>query len=164
MKNQNKILISLLTASISALAAAPYLIEKETANNDSSDAKEQDKKVVDIAVNKESVSAEDVALKQEIKEHVQAMLTRKEPMVKIGESVDIVTENYGKEQNLKKEVFAELGVGYNWENSQDSTQAPVGSGYSGATNVTSTQGQTYMCHSACHGVCHSNCHGARGWR
>lgn len=162
MKNQNKILLSLVTASVSALATAPYILSEDGSrkieNNSNGEIKS-----IDINVSKEvtNLTEEEVQAKQEIKSYVEAVLTKKSPIVNIGKNINVVTENYA---DIKKEVLIELGAGYDASNDQDSTQAPVGSGYSGATNVTSTQGQTYMCHSACHGVCHSNCHGARGWR
>ncbi len=162
MKNQNKILLSLVTASVSALATAPYILSEDGSRKVDSNVNGEIKSI-DINVSKEVaiLTEEELQAKQEIKSYVEAVLTKKSPIVNIGKNINVVTENYA---DIKKEVLIELGAGYDASNGQDSTQAPVGSGYSGATNVTSTQGQTYMCHSACHGVCHSNCHGARGWR
>lgn len=168
MKNQNKILMSLLTASISALAAAPYLIDGK---EDKSEEK-KDGKLVGISIgSSETLSQEDKAMKQEIKGQIEAMLTKKSPMVKIGESVDIVTENYGKSETIRSQVFKELelGVGYDASSIQDATSQNWGANAAaGNTGVSSPNGVANMCHSACHGVCHGvchgACHGARGWR
>ncbi len=162
MKNQNKILLSLVTASVSALAAAPYILSEDGSRkvdpNSSGELKS-----IDINVSKEVsvLSTEELQTKEEIKSYVEAVLTKKSPIVNIGKNINVVTENYG---NIKKEVFIELGAGYDASNNSDSTGSAAPAAYTGSTNVTSTQSQTYMCHSACHGVCHSNCHGARGWR
>ncbi len=162
MKNQNKILLSLVTASVSALATAPYILSEDGSRKvDSSSNGEL--KSIDINVSKEVsiLTQEELQTKQEIKSYVEAVLTKKSPIVNIGKNINVVTENYG---NIKKEVFLELGAGYDASNNSDSTGSSAPAAYTGSTNVISTQGQTYMCHSACHGVCHSNCHGARGWR
>ncbi len=162
MKNQNKILLSLVTASVSALATAPYILSEDGSrkiNNGSNDSV----KSIDINVSKEvaTLTQEEMQAKKEIKAYVDAVLTKKSPIVNIGKNINVVTENYG---SIKKEVLIELGAGFDPNNNSDSTGAAPQSGYTGATNVDSSQGQVLMCHSACHGVCHSNCHGARGWR
>ncbi len=162
MKNQNKILLSLVTASVSALATAPYILSEEGSRK-IEEGSIGEVKSIDINVSKEVavLSEDDLKAKQEIKSYVEAVLTKKSPIVNIGKNINVVTENYG---SIKKDVLVELGAGYDASNGQDSTQAPAGTGYSGPTSVTNTQGVTTFCHSACHGVCHSNCHGARGWR
>ncbi len=162
MKNQNKILLSLVTASVSALATAPYILSENGSrkiDNGSSDGI----KSIDINVSKEVaiLTQEEMQSKQEIKSYVEAILTKKSPIVNIGKNINVVTENYG---NIKKEVLVELGAGFDVNNGSDSTGAAPQSGYTGSTNVDSSQGQILMCHTACHGVCHGVCHGARGWR
>ncbi len=164
MKNKNKILLSLMTASVSALAVAPYILSEDGTRKINSNSSDELKSIdinVSQEVNNSGITKEELQAKEEIKSYVEAVLTKKSPIVNIGKNINVVTENYA---NIKKEVLIELGAGYDANNGSDSTGAAPPSAYTGSTNVDSTQGQVYMCHSACHGVCHSNCHGARGWR
>lgn len=145
MNNQNKVLMSLLTASISALAAAPALAgEKE--------------KIIDVnEIGSKNKSTKEISpeAKKDIKNQVNAMLSKKTPTVQIAESIDIVTDNYGKDKDtIKKKVFKDLKLGV----TQDSTNV-------GTVGVTyNTGGTQSACHSVCHSACHGACHGARGWR
>ncbi len=159
MKNQNKILLSLVTASISALASAPYLVKQEV---DGGVPEKKDGGLISPVVADNQVANQDEV--QDIKKAVEGVLQKKSPVVAIGKNINVVTEHYGKGASIHQEVIAELGAGYDPSSNQDSTTASNPSPYTGSTSVTNTQGQVYMCHSACHGVCHSNCHGARGWR
>ncbi len=160
MKNQNKILLSLITASIGALAAAPYL-EKKSSDEGKDEKKE--KSLIELGFNNTEANANDEEVLT-IKEAVAGVLQKKSPVVNLGKNIQVVTENYGKGQSIHQEVMVELGAGYDPSSNQDSTTPGSPTPYTGSTSVTNTQGQVYMCHSACHGVCHSNCHGARGWR
>ncbi len=160
MKNQNKILLSLITASIGALAAAPYL-EKKSSGEGKDEKKE--KSLIEFGFYKTEGSANEEEVLT-IKEAVAGVLQKKSPVVNLGKNIQVVTENYGKGQSIHQEVMVELGAGYDPSSNQDSTTPGSPTPYTGSTSVTNTQGQVYMCHSACHGVCHSNCHGARGWR
>lgn len=159
MKNQDKILLSLITASVSALATAPYILEKDGSRNVESNEVDEIKSI-DINVSKEVsvLTEEEIQAKQEIKSYVEAVLTKKSPIVNIGKNIDVVTENYA---NIKKEVFVELGAGvaYDKNNGDDSEQVSGAGKYTGKTTVDKTPQLTF-----CHSACHSNCHGARGWR
>ncbi len=144
MKNDNKVLMTLLTASISALAAAPYLLEK----ND---------KMIDLSKSKDASKDDvDVAKKQEIEGQIDAMLSKKSPTLKIGENINIVVDSYGHEnKNLKEQVFGEVNLA---ANDQDSTQTASDGNFSRFNKIVNSSAT--ICHTACHGACH----GARGWR
>ncbi len=146
MKNDNKVLMTLLTASISALAAAPYIMEKS-------------EKVIDLSKDKNELKDEaDVAKKQEIEGQIDAMLAKKSPSLKIGENINIVVDNYGSEnKNLKTQVFGEMNLS---ANDQDSTVTKSDGNFSRFDSVINTKKSAIICHTACHGACH----GARGWR
>ncbi len=159
MKNQNKILLSLVTASISALASAPYLV-KDKADSGVPE-KREGGLISPVVADNQVANQEDVL---DIKKAIEGVLQKKSPVVAIGKNINVVTEHYGKDSSIHQEVLVELGAGYNPAFNQDSTVPGNPSTYTGPASVTNTQGQVYMCHSACHGVCHSNCHGARGWR
>lgn len=159
MKNQNKILLSLVTASISALASAPYLIKEKA---DSAVPEKKEGGLISPAVADNQVANQEEV--QDLKKAVEGVLQKKSPVVAIGKNINVVTEHYGRDASIHQEVIAELGAGYDPNFNQDSTIPGSPSGYSGSTSVNNSQGTVYMCHSACHGVCHSNCHGARGWR
>lgn len=165
MKNQNKILMSLLTASVSALAAAPTLAnETETAQGNAVKGNYIDfKYVVDGS---EKLTEEQILVKNDIKAQVEAMLTKKAPIMKIAESIDIITENYAKNDAIiKHQVFEELQLGA-------AGAAACGSGTGDSTCVTfdgtsktGTAGpKARQCHAVCHTACHGACHGSRGWR
>lgn len=101
MKN-NKALMCLLTASISALAAAPsFASEKDS------------KKLIDADLFKNTdLTADQLATRQEVKSQVDILLSRKAPMMKLGESVSVVIDNYGREDiSLKSSVYEKLGLG-----------------------------------------------------
>lgn len=146
MKNDNKVLMTLLTASISALAAAPYIIEKS-------------EKVIDLSKDKNDLKDEaDVTKKQEIEGQIDAMLAKKSPSLKIGENINIVVDNYGSEnKNLKDQVFGEMNLS---GNDEDSTGTASDGDFGRFDSVINSKQSAVICHTACHGACH----GARGWR
>ena len=164
MKNQNKILMSLLTASVSALAAAPTLAQEQ--------GKEVEGNYIDfkqVVNGSDQLTEEQVLIKNDIKAQVEAMLTKKTPIMKIGESINIVVENYAKDdETIKQQVFEELNLGAtNWtidKNNRrtDSTNPNI---QSTAGSQTARNGAAKTsCHAICHTACHGACHGSRGWR
>jgi hypothetical protein len=168
MKN-NKIIMSLVLASISAMAAAPFLLDekkdekkKDVANKD--DATDgtttvvEGKKLIDLDSVK--TAKMDDSVKDDFTKQMDAMLMKKSSVQQLSESVSILVDNYGHEdQSLRDEIYKELNFA---QGTQDSTGAgmgispPPGSGWSGGTTI--------VCHSACHVACHVACHGSRGWR
>ncbi|NCQ51650.1 hypothetical protein GW796_07105 [archaeon] len=149
MKNQNKILMSLLTASISALAASPALAKTVV------DGEIQVININSLSDASQELSAERLIVKNDIRSQVEAMLTKKAPIMKISESIDIVVDNYGRDSaSIKKQVFEDLNLG----NTSDSTNIVPGA------TVSTTGSAQSVCHATCHTACHGACHGARGWR
>jgi hypothetical protein len=163
MKNQNKILMSLLTASVSALAAAPTLAnEGEVAQGNQVEGKYIDfKHVVDGS---EKLTEEQILVKNDIKAQVEAMLTKKTPIMQIAESINIIAENYAKNDAvIKQQVFEDLNLGAAQcaDGVSDSTCLAI----NGASHTASTVNpKTKQCHAVCHTACHGACHGSRGWR
>lgn len=171
MKNQNKILMSLLTASVSALASAPALAQElnnkeqiksvEAINNDYIDFKY-------VLNGYEQLTNEQVLLKNDIKAQVEAMLTKKAPIMKISESINIIVDSYAKnDETIKQQVFDDLQLGaagtYCAEAAlgKDSTCITIGNK---GDRVNTNPRSGAQCHATCHTACHGACHGARGWR
>lgn len=153
--NNKKVLMSLVTASISALAAAPALaqnIQQSKVNQ------QQDNHLIDISnfiKESSSLTPEQIAFQQDVHEQVQSMLTKKNPLIKIGETFSIVADNYGKDKvSMKQKIFKDMNLAYG--GTQDSTSLATGP----------AQYSTYnnSCFATCHTACHGACHGARGWR
>ena len=156
--------MSLITASVSALAAAPTLAQEQ--------GKEVEGKHIDfkhVVNGSEQLSDEQVLIKNDIKAQVEAMLTKKTPIMKIAEGINIVVENYSKnDETIKQQVFGELNLGAtNWTVNKDDRKTD-----STNPNISSTAGSQSIrnggartsCHAVCHTACHGACHGSRGWR
>lgn len=156
MKN-NKVLMSLVAASIAAMAAAPELLKSDTAKNESD--KEDTKKIIDLASNTNPEHAEMV---KDVENQVGAILNKKAPVMKVSESVSILVDNYGSNDiSVKEKIYKDLKLAqYN----NDSATPMAGSTVGTQTNTYGTNSPVVVCHSACHGACHSACHGSRGWR
>lgn len=158
MKN-NKILMSLVAASIAAMAAAPELLK--TDSDQEKNTADDNKKIIDI--NKQAnLTPEQEELSKDAQTQVSALLSKKAPVMKVSESVSILVDNYGSNnESTKEKIYKDLQlaqVGH-----QDSTS--VGTmGASGTRSPTPPGGPAVVCHSACHGACHAACHGSRGWR
>ena len=92
-----------------------------------------------------------------------AIWTKKTPATKIGETVDVLVNNYGeKDQSIKEKIYKELKLA---ANDQDSTSLAPGTYTNPLTHAQTTGAVMHMsCHAACHSACHSACHGSRGWR
>jgi hypothetical protein len=169
MKNQNKILMSLLTASVSALAAAPALAQ-DIKDKDQTNAVENtagDYIDFKYVVNNLQLTEDQVLVKNDIKAQVEAMLTKKAPIMKIAENINIVVESYAKnDETIQRQVFEELNLGVTYgttipERRNDSTTLTINAA---GKNTQSGRSQTSAPHAYCHTACHGACHGSRGWR
>lgn len=152
MKN-NKILMSLVAASIAAMAVAPELI-KDKKTESSSD----NKKVIDLS--QKFTKNKDVELVASVNEQMSSILSKKTPVMKVSESINTLVENYGSSDgSIKEKIYKELNL------AQYNADSTVGADI---INNTKTTGQApaaaVSCHAACHGACHAACHGSRGWR
>lgn len=156
MKN-TKVLMSLVAASIAAMAAAPDLVkEAQAAEQEPNTINSSEHKLIEL---KSQSSEVDPTVQAEIQAQVQTMLVKKTPVTKLGESISILVDNYGeKNASLKSQIFAELNLGVLKD---DSVIAVPNITPAGAPGVNTG---TTLCHAACHGACHSACHGSRGWR
>lgn len=157
-KKNTKVLVSLVVASIAAMASVPDLLKDNS----------ESKKLVNL---KNSNKNEDqLKIAENVKEQMNTVMNKKTPILKMGESVDILVSNYGdNDKNIKEKIYNELNLGVTYTpytNNQDSTNIGPGGGMTGtqATNSSATKTGAMSCHSACHGNCHSACHGSRGWR
>lgn len=171
MKNQNKILMSLLTASVSALASAPALAEQlnEVKQDKSVESTNANASHIDFQLvlgNSQQLTEEQILVKNDIKAQVEAMLTKKAPIMKISESINIVAESYSKNnETIAQQVFEELQLGavgascYGNANSRDSTCLVIS-----GQNARNGTARANNCHATCHTACHGACHGSRGWR
>jgi hypothetical protein len=159
MKNQNKILMSLLTASVTALSTAPTLASSLEGSNIKELENANENKLIDLmAMFKiDSLTENQVLIRQDIKSQVQAMLSKKAPIIKIGENINIVVDSYGKNhESIKQEVFDDLNLAAGGV--QDSTNLII----NGSTATIPKP--AIACHLQCHTACHGACHGSRGWR
>lgn len=156
MRN-NKVVLSLVVASIAAMASVPELLKQD---------KSEDSKKDVIDIKKTAVKTEEQQqLSSEVQTQMDSMWSKKTPATRIGESVDVLVDNYGSgDKNIKNKIYDDLKLSQN--HNQDSTNLPVTGGWAQATpHGASTPAPQYTaCHGACHGACHSACHGSRGWR
>lgn len=163
MRN-NKVILSLVVASIAAMASVPELLKE----NKSSDGKSGDSDVINLKSN-ENKTEDQKQLSSEVKSQMDSMWSKKTPATKIGESVTVLVDNYGSDdKNIKNKIYDDLKLSQYTPSAtnKDSTQlspGAVGMGSASSTSITSS-GSIVACHVACHGVCHGACHGARGWR
>lgn len=162
MRN-NKVVLSLVVASIAAMASVPELLKQEKSDD-------SNKGVIDLKVKTEAKTDEQQVLADNVKSQMETIWTKKTPATKVGESVDILVNNYGKDdKNIKNKIYEDLKLAqfYGSSNNQDSTNIGVnGDAWSSGNGHAANNGasQYVACHAACHGACHSACHGARGWR
>lgn len=162
MKN-NKILMSLVAASIAAMAAAPELMKTDSSQeNEGQDNNAENKKLIDVD-KQANLTPEQEELSKEAENQVSALLSKKAPIMRVSESISVLVDNYGSNnESTKEKIYKDLQL--TQARNQDSTS---GTGVSGASNSRPAGGpspHTTVCHSACHGACHSACHGSRGWR
>ena len=97
----------------------------------------------------------ELAKESSVSEVFEALLSKKTPMLKLGEEIHILVENYGENNtSVKNELFKNL----NLAQSADSTG-------SGSASMATPPTQTgAACHVVCHAACHGACHGSRSWR
>lgn len=155
MRN-NKVVLSLVVASIAAMASVPELLKQE---------KSEDSKKDVIDIKKTAVKTEEQQqLSSDVQNQMNSMWSKKTPATRIGESVDVLVDNYGSgDKNIKNKIYDDLKLSqYN----KDSTNLSVpGNWFTATPHGTTTAAPQYTaCHGACHGACHSACHGSRGWR
>ena len=96
----NKILMSLVAASIAAMAAAPSLMKEDskTENKDSKDGV--------IKLNNEASKDVKPEVKAELQNQVNAMLAKKTPITKMSESISVLVDNYGDDQgSIKSNIY-----------------------------------------------------------
>lgn len=164
MRN-NKVVLSLVVASIAAMASVPELLKQEK----SSEASESNKNVIDLKIKSEANTDEQKLLAENVKSQMETIWTKKTPATKVGESVDILVNNYGKDdKNIKNKIYEDLKLAqyYGSANNQDSTNIGAQGGWAAGNSHATNNGasQVIACHAACHSACHSACHGSRGWR
>lgn len=156
MRN-NKVVLSLVVASIAAMSSVPELLKQE---------KSEDSKKDVIDIKKSAIKTEEQQqLSADVQSQMDSMWSKKTPATRIGESVDVLVDNYGSgDKNIKTKIYDDLKLS---QYSKDSTSiTPTNDPYS----ITTPHGfpthapQYVACHGACHGACHSACHGSRGWR
>lgn len=156
--NNKKVLMSLVTASISALAAAPALAKNIQKQQENQTQQNQTDHIIDISnfiKDTTTLTPEQFAFQQDVHEQVQSMLTKKNPLIKIGETFSIVADNYGKDKvSMKNKIFKDINLAYG--GTSDSTSV--------ANQTDTYNNQNSQCFATCHTACHGACHGARGWR
>lgn len=159
MRN-NKVVLSLVVASIAAMASVPDLLRKEKSDDSKND-------VINLKVTSNVTTGEQIQLQTDIKNQMETIWSKKTPATKVGESVDVLVENYGSgDINIKSKIYEELKLGLytGSSNDKDSTSISPG-GVGGGSGATTHNAVPIMsCHAACHSACHSACHGSRGWR
>ncbi len=163
MKN-NKVILSLVVASIAAMASVPELLKQDKSDKKSDDSKD----VINLKAN-ENKTEDQKQLSDEVKVQMDSMWSKKTPATKVGESVNILVDNYGSnEKNIKNKIYDDLKLSQyvGSANNKDSTNlTPAGAQGTATTNSANYNAPTIVsCHAACHGVCHGACHGSRGWR
>lgn len=156
MKN-NKVVLSLVVASIAAMTSVPELLKQEKSDDSKKD-------VIDLKKT-EIKTEEQKQLSADIQNQMDTMWSKKTPATKVGESVDVLVDNYGSgDKNIKSKIYDDLKLSqYN----KDSTYISPAGGWSNSNmpHAVTNNAPTYItCHAACHGACHSACHGSRGWR
>lgn len=162
MKN-NKALMCLFSASISALAASPAISAELTG----------DKSLIDSNIfDINNLTPEQLDSRNQVMNEVDVFLTRKAPLMKLGESVSLMIDSYGTNNlSLKNKVYKNLGFGAAsdkqkdssmWDTSTSGQTAPMDpcANVSEGSDLCPAVCYIPVCHSACHGACH----GARGWR
>lgn len=166
MKN-NKVLVSLVLASVYAMAGAPEVIAAENILENKLDENKETSKIEsssplfslqEIENNTKLANSEETKeLRAKMEEDLEAILNKRVALENIYGSVSIVLDNYGStfEQALKNEVYQDLNLAYG----ADSTA----SGNNAGAQFLDLGGREF-CHIGCHTACHNACHGSRGWR
>lgn len=159
MKN-SKILMSLVAASIAAMAAAPELLKSE-ANDHDGKQKDLNKKLINLNDKNVQLTAEQEELSKDAENQVGAILSKKAPIMKVSESVSILVDNYGSDdESIKEKIYKDLQL----TQTDDSTLVKSNAALLEKKLPGKDSNTVQVCHSACHGACHVACHGSRGWR
>ena len=158
MRN-NKVVLSLVVASIAAMASVPELLKQEKSDNSKKD-------VIDLKGTSEAKTEEQKQLSADVKGQMDTIWSKKTPATKVGESVDVLVDNYGSgDKNIKNKIYEDLKLA---QHNRDSTNITPPGGWGSGSGVPHGQYNSaptlVFCHAACHGACHSACHGSRGWR
>ncbi len=155
---KNKVAMALVLSAVSAVVAAPALLNEETENlagAENAGAEEVTpvaKAIIDIKKNNQLDMPEEekVALVDEVNE----LLKRNVSTEDLRDGLSVVLSGYGEgDMSLEQEVYQELSLAY----TADSTNL---SAHSAAPVVTPPPKIVVFCHAACHYACH----GSRGWR
>ncbi len=157
MKNQNKILLSLLSASVSALATMPAMA------NDVKDEIDSNKdNVINLPslLNQSELTQEEKKIQDDIRIQIDALLNKRSSMSKINQNIELVVENFGENnQSIKNKIFEELKLAatinpndLNEPKKGDSVTTPD------TTRTDRLSGNQTACHAVCHYACHSACH------
>lgn len=154
--SNNKVAMALVLGAISAVVAAPMLLDKEK-NVDKSSDKVADKDLINLkeTLNLDLPESERLALESE----VDSLLKRSVANEDLMDGLNLVLQGYGNDgTSLEHEVYNEISLAmYNSDSTNVNayTVPSVGSMYTPSV---------LFCHAACHSACHGACHGARGWR
>ena len=150
MRN-NKVILSLVVASIAAMASVPELLKE----NKSSDDKSGDSDVINLKSN-ENKTEDQKQLSSEVKSQMDSMWSKKAPATKVGESVTVLVDNYGSDdKNIKNKIYDDLKLSQYMPSAvptnQDSTKLTPGGAGMGAVTPGATSspgGNIVACHAA----------------
>lgn len=157
----NKILMAMVAASISAMSVAPGLIKEANASTLNKEKNEGGvKNLINLSSIQELGKGLDAELRADLEEQVNIMFAKKSSIMQLSESISTLIENYGEnDENIAEKVYKELSFGLE----ADSSKPRPDFNQLSQPKQEATQSMN-VCHSACHGACHSACHGSRGWR
>lgn len=161
MKNQNKILLSLLSASVSALATMPAMANDFKEKNDEKvDATKDNLINLPSLLNEKVLTQEEQDIKDDMRIQIEALLNKRSSMMKINQNIDLVLESFGENnQSMKNKIFQDLKLAATIDPNNltdqkkgDSVNAPD------TTRIQQLGGNQTACHAVCHYACHSACH------
>lgn len=158
---KNKVSMALVLGAVSAIVAAPSLLNSDSDNlasaenqNSGNVGQEENpiaRTIIDIKKNNQVDMPEEekVALVDEVNE----LLKRNVSTEDLSDGLSLVLAGYGENNiTLEQEVYNELTLAFN----ADSTYLS----YVGPSRTPVPPQQVQFCHAACHYACH----GSRGWR
>lgn len=159
---RNKVAMALVLGAVSAIVAAPALLNGDAENHANTENQADSGKdgqgdsavaraIIDIKKNNQTDMPEEekVALVNEVNELLKRSISTED----LSDGLSLVLTGYGEnDMTLEQEVYKELTLAYNADSTYLSYVAPP------RTGVPHTQVQF------CHAACHYACHGSRGWR
>lgn len=157
--SNNKVAMALVLGAVSAVVAAPMLLNKEAEKNKdlASGSTVADNDLIDLKNNLDInlPEAERIALETEVGELLKRNVSTEDLM----SGLSLVLKGYGEGgKSLENEVYEELSLAmYSSDSTNVTNYAVPNTGSPYAASV-------MFCHAACHSACHSACHGSRGWR